>query len=61
MRTHQDAEELALTCARSARLASTKAVALELWRRALEYQAEAAKLNNGKKPYLGETPLWLKE
>jgi hypothetical protein len=28
---------------------------------ALEYQAEAAKLSNGKKPYLGEMPLWLKE
>jgi hypothetical protein len=61
MRTHQDAKELALACARNARLASTKAVSLELWRMALEYQAEAAKLNNGRKPYLGEPPLWLNE
>ena len=61
MRTFQEAQELALACARNARLASTKAVALELWRMALEYQAEAAQLNNGRKPYIGEEPLWLKE
>jgi hypothetical protein len=61
MRTHQEAEELALVCARNARLASTKAAALELWRMALEYQAEAEQLNNGRKPYLGEPPLWLNE
>jgi hypothetical protein len=61
MLTHQDAEEVAFTCARDARLASTKTVASIFWQIALEYQAEAARLNNGKKPHLGDMPLWLKE
>jgi hypothetical protein len=28
---------------------------------ALGYQAEAGKLNNGKRPDIGDLPLWLKE
>ena len=45
MRTHRDVAELAVMCARNARLASTREVAVELWRMALEYQLEFVKLN----------------
>jgi hypothetical protein len=61
MHTYREAAELAQLCARNARLASTKAVALELWRMAQEYQAEAAKLRNGKMPDIGDVPPWLDE
>jgi hypothetical protein len=48
MRTYSEALELAMICARHSRLASTKQVARELWKMAREYQAEAAKVDNGK-------------
>ena len=61
MRTHRDAAELATICARNARMAVSKEVAAELWQMALVYQAEAGNLNSGKKPDVGDLPLWLKE
>jgi hypothetical protein len=59
MRTYSEALELAIMCARNARLSSNKQVARELWKMAQEYQAEVAKLDSGRMPDLGETPPWL--
>jgi hypothetical protein len=59
MRSYKEAAELARICAHNARYASTRAVAVELWRMAEEYQAEAAKLKNGKMPDIGDVPAWL--
>jgi hypothetical protein len=59
MRTYKEALELATMCARNACLSSNKQVARELWKMAQEYQAEAAKLDNGKLPDLGDPPLEL--
>jgi len=56
MRTYSEALELATMCARNARLSSNKQVARELWKMAQEYQAEAAKLDNGRQPELGDPP-----
>jgi hypothetical protein len=47
--------------ARNARSASTKQVARELWKMAQEYQADAAKLGNGRAPDLGSPPDSLKD
>jgi hypothetical protein len=56
MRSHDDAAELARICAMNARAASSEHVAAELWRMATEYQAEAAKLDSGNVPAIGEPP-----
>jgi histidinol-phosphate/aromatic aminotransferase/cobyric acid decarboxylase-like protein len=56
MRTYSKAFELAVMSARCARCASTKQVAQELWKMAKEYQAEAAKLGDGRIPDLGSPP-----
>ena len=56
MRTYREALELALMSARNARLTSDKQTARELWKIAQEYQAEAAKLDNGRMPDIGEPP-----
>jgi hypothetical protein len=61
MHTYSEASELALMSARNARSASTKQVARELWKMAQEYQAEAAKLGNGRVPDLGSPPDGLKD
>jgi hypothetical protein len=61
MRTYNQALELAMMCARNARLSSNKQVARELWKMAQEYQAEAAKLDDGRLPSLGNQPQWLQE
>jgi hypothetical protein len=45
----------------NAHLSSNKQVARELWRIALEYQAEAAKLGDGKLPEFGDPPLGLED
>lgn len=58
MRTHEQAAELAIICARQAHLTIDRRVAEELWRMAKEYQAEAAKLDSGKLPDIGEPPPW---
>jgi hypothetical protein len=44
-------------CAKNARLSTEKGVARELWKMAQEYQAEAAELDNGRRPDLGTAPL----
>ena len=59
MRSYSEAFELAIMCARNARLSSNKEVARELWKMAQEYRAEAAKLDNGGLPDLGNPPLGL--
>jgi hypothetical protein len=56
MRTYSEALELAEMSARSARCASSKRVAQELWKIAQEYQVEAAKLNGGTLPDIGDPP-----
>ena len=56
MRTYYDVFELAVMSARCARGASNKQTARELWKIAQEYQAEAAKLNGGTPPDLGDPP-----
>jgi hypothetical protein len=43
-------------CAKNAHLSTEKGVARELWKMAQEYQAEAAELDNGGRPYLGTAP-----
>jgi hypothetical protein len=57
MRTYSEALELAIMSARNARLAANKRVAHELWKMAREYQAEAAKLGDGRVPDIGDPPL----
>jgi hypothetical protein len=61
MRAHSEVLELAIMCARNARASTDKQVARELWKMAQEYQAEAAKLDNGRLPELGNPPQWLQE
>ena len=56
MRTYGESLELAEMCARNARIASNKDVARELWKMAQEYQAEVAKLDDGRLPELGNPP-----
>jgi hypothetical protein len=56
MRTNYDVFELAVMSARCARGASNKQTARELWKIAQEYQAEAAKLNGGTLPDIGDPP-----
>jgi hypothetical protein len=61
VRTYTEAVELAVMSARCARSASTKRVAQELWKIAQEYQAEAAKLNGGTLPDIGDPPQGLED
>jgi hypothetical protein len=61
MHTYSEVLELAMMSARNARLASTKQVARELWKIAQEYQAAAAKLDNGRMPDIGEPPQELED
>jgi len=61
MRTYAEVLELARMCARNARSASEKRVARELWKMAQEYQTEAAKLDDGKLPDLGDAPRWVED
>jgi hypothetical protein len=60
MRTYEELVDLAKECARSARVAISKEIALELWQTALEYQAKAAKLDGGKLPDIGDKPPHIK-
>ena len=61
MRTYSEALELAIMCARNARLTSNRQVARELWKMAQEYRAEVAKLGDGRVPDLGYPPQGLEE
>ena len=56
MHTYSEAFELAMMFGRNARLSTNIEVARELWKMAQEYQAEAAKLGNGRMPDLGNPP-----
>jgi hypothetical protein len=56
MRTYSEALELVVMSARCARGASNNQVARELWKIAQEYQVEAAKLNGGTPPDIGDPP-----
>jgi hypothetical protein len=55
-RTYSETVKLAEMSARSARCASNKRVAQELWKIAQEYQFEAAELNGGTLPDIGDPP-----
>jgi hypothetical protein len=52
MPTYRDLAMLARIYARQAHVVTTRKIAAELWRRASQYQAEAAKLDNGRLPIL---------
>jgi len=56
MRTYEEAANLARFCANQARLATVQTLADEMWRLALEYQQEAAKLDNENPPRIGARP-----
>jgi len=57
MRTYEEAAKLARYCANQARIAKVRTLADEMWRLALEYQQEAAKLHSENLlPEIGERP-----
>jgi hypothetical protein len=58
MQTYRELEELAVMCAHNARIATSTAVAHELWKMAKEYQQKAAQL--GKAPDIGDAPRLLR-
>jgi len=57
MRTYKELVDLAISCADSSRLTTSPEVASQLWRMAMDYQEEAAKLNDGKLPNIGDPPI----
>ena len=59
MRTYQELIDLAMTCVKQAHITTSKDVAYELWRMAIGYQQQAAQLNGGKLPDIGEKPIQL--
>jgi hypothetical protein len=56
---YDDFIAMALLCAKNARSAQTKEVAVQLWKMACEYQEKAAKLDFGKMPDIGGPPACL--
>jgi len=57
MRTYEEAAKLARFCANQARIATVESLADEMWRLAVEYQQEAAKLDSENLlPEIGEKP-----
>ena len=56
MRTYEEAASLARFCANQARIAGVQTLADEMWRLALQYQQEAARLDSGHIPAIGEKP-----
>lgn len=54
--THAELAEMAQMCAANARAIRDKRAIAELWKMALEYQEEAARLNGGRKPHIGPPP-----
>jgi hypothetical protein len=56
MRTYKELVDLAMTCAKQAHITTSKDVAHELWRMAVGYQQQAAHLDGGKPPDIGEKP-----
>jgi len=62
MRTYEEAAKLARFCANQARIATVETLADEMWRLALEYQQEAAKLDSENLvPEIGERPKFSNE
>jgi hypothetical protein len=61
MRTYEEAAKLARFCANQARIAPVRTPADEMWRLALEYQQQAAHLDSGKIPDIGEMPAKLSD
>ena len=57
MRTYKELVDLATSCADSARLSTSSAVAYQFWQMALDYQRSAAKLNGGELPAIGDPPI----
>jgi hypothetical protein len=57
MPTYRELVDLATSCADSARLSTSSAVAYQFWQMALDYAESAAKLNDGKRPAIGEPPI----
>ena len=57
MRTYKELVDLATSCADSARLSTSSAVAYQFWKMALHYAENAAKLNDGKAPAIGDPPI----
>jgi hypothetical protein len=47
---------IARFCANQARITPNANLAREMWRLAIAYQQEAAELDNGKRPDIGEKP-----
>jgi hypothetical protein len=56
MHTYSEAFKLAMISAHNARICSDKRAARKLWKIAQEYQAEAAKFDNGRMPDIGDPP-----
>ena len=57
MRNYKELVDLATSCADSARLSTSSAVAHQFWKMALGYAEAAAKLNDGKPPSIGDPPI----
>jgi hypothetical protein len=57
MRTYNEIVDLATSYADAARLTTSPELACQLWRTAMEYQGNAAKLNDGKLPNIGDPPI----
>ena len=55
---YEELAALAKICARQAHVARTKEAAAQLWLMAQQYRADAAKLDHGRSPEIGEPPLW---
>jgi hypothetical protein len=56
MHTYSEAFKLDMISAHNARISTNKRVARKLWKMAREYQAEAAKFDNGRMPDIGDPP-----
>jgi hypothetical protein len=54
--THAELVDMAQVCALNARNMRDKDAVRELWIMALEYQERAARLDGGRKPYIGTPP-----
>ena len=57
MRTYNELVDLATSYAKTARLTTSPELACQLWWTAVEYQENAAKLNDGKLPNIGDPPI----
>jgi len=60
MRTYEELVDLAMTCVKQAHITTSKDVAYELWRMAIRYQQQAADLDGGKLPDIGQKPAHLR-